>query len=117
MRKQSLTFNVINGFHLKARYKNETRAGLMKKDGQLTTLTLIKAKAMQIELILEEKKKKSAICTNENNGNGSKPVLINQIQNDDPDPIEAIRGMDPDPRIMVSPNIDSSINLTERMGY
>jgi hypothetical protein len=30
----------------------------VKKEGQLTTLTLIKAEVMQIELILEEQKKK-----------------------------------------------------------
>jgi hypothetical protein len=30
----------------------------MKKGGQLTTLVLIKVEAMQIELILEEQKKK-----------------------------------------------------------
>ncbi len=46
---------------------------------------------MQIELILEEQKKKSAIGMNGNNGNGSKPVLINQIQDENPDHIEAIR--------------------------
>ena len=42
---------------------------------------------MKIELILEEKKKKSNIGTN---GNGSTPVLVNQI-NENQDDIEAIK--------------------------
>jgi hypothetical protein len=46
----------------------------VKKEGQLTTIALIKAVALHIELILEENKKKSAITTN-----GSKPVAIYQI--------------------------------------
>ena len=52
MRTQALTFNLISGFHLIALFKAKIRAGLMKKEGQLMTLALIKAKAMQIELIL-----------------------------------------------------------------
>jgi hypothetical protein len=36
----------------------------MKKEGQLTSIAMIKAKAMQLELILEEKKKKSSTGTN-----------------------------------------------------
>ncbi len=46
---------------------------------------------MQLELILEEKKKKSAIGTNGVKDNGTKPLLINQIQEDDTNPIEAIK--------------------------
>jgi hypothetical protein len=48
--------------------------------------------SMQIELSLEERKKKSTICINGNNGNGSHPVLINQIHDEDPYHIEAIKG-------------------------
>ena len=60
----------------------------MKRDGQLTSIALIKDEAMKIELILEEKKKKSNIGTN---GNGSTPVLVNQIDYEDQDNIEAIK--------------------------
>jgi hypothetical protein len=45
---------------------------------------------VQKELILEEKRRKSAIGTNGTNGNGNKPVLINEIQEDNQ--IVAIRG-------------------------
>jgi hypothetical protein len=64
MRTQALTFNLISGFHLIAGVHAEIRAGLMKKEGQLTTLALIKDEGVHIELILKEKKKKSAIGTN-----------------------------------------------------
>jgi hypothetical protein len=64
IRAQPLTFHLISSFHLIARFKAEIRDGLMKKKGQLTTLALIKDEAVQIELILKEKKKKSAIGTN-----------------------------------------------------
>jgi hypothetical protein len=37
------------------------------------------------------KSKKRAFSTNGNNGNGSKPVLINQIQNQNSDHIGAIK--------------------------
>jgi hypothetical protein len=40
---------------------------------------------------LEEKKRKSNIGTNRANGNGTKPILINQIQADNTKQIEAIR--------------------------
>jgi hypothetical protein len=40
---------------------------------------------------LEEKKRKSVIGTDEANGNGTKPVLINKIQADSSNQIEAIR--------------------------
>ena len=60
----------------------------MKREGQLTSIALIKDEAMQIELILEEKKKKSHIGTN---GNGSSTVLVNQIENEDQNNIDAIR--------------------------
>ena len=63
----------------------------MKREGQLTSIALIKDDAMQIELIIEEKKKKSVIGTNGTNGNRSKPVLINQIDNEDQNNIDAIR--------------------------
>jgi hypothetical protein len=56
-----LTFNLISGFHLIAGFKAEIRAGLMKTEAQLTTLVLIKDEAIQIKLILKEKKRKSAI--------------------------------------------------------
>jgi hypothetical protein len=58
---QALTFNVISGFHLIEGFKAEVTARLMKKECQLTTITMIKTEAMQIDLILEEKKKKSTI--------------------------------------------------------
>jgi hypothetical protein len=51
MRTQALIFNLISGFHLIAGFKAEIRAGLMKKEGQLSTLTLIKIEAVQIVLI------------------------------------------------------------------
>ena len=60
----------------------------MKREGQLTSIALIKDEAMKIELILEEKKKKTNIGTN---GNESTPVLVNQIDNENQDNIEAIR--------------------------
>ena len=82
---QALTFNLISGFHLIAGCKAEIRVGLMQQEGQLTTIALIKAEAMQIELILEEKKKKSTQGTT--GINGKQPFLINQIQ----DEINAIR--------------------------
>jgi hypothetical protein len=50
----------------------------MKKEGQFTTLVLIKNEAVQIALILVEKKRKSAVDTNGVNGNGKKPAIINQ---------------------------------------
>ena len=92
MRTQAITFNLISGFLLIAGFKAEIRAGLRKKEGQLTTIPVIKAEAMQIELILEERKKKLAIGTNGINGNGAKPILINQIDGEDPDNIDAVRG-------------------------
>ena len=49
-----------------------------------------KNEAVQIELILEKKKWKSAVGTNGTNGKGNKPILINQIQEDNQ--INAIRG-------------------------
>jgi hypothetical protein len=51
---------LISGFHFIAGFKGELRAGLMKKEGQLNATALIKTGAMQIGLILEERKKK--IC-------------------------------------------------------
>jgi hypothetical protein len=87
---QALTFNLISGFHLIACFKAEIRAGLMKKEGHLTTqLALIKNEALQIELVLE---KKSSIGANGTNGNVIKPVLINQIQEDNQNQVEAIKG-------------------------
>ena len=47
---------------------------------------------MQLELILEVKKRKSAIGPSGANGNGTKPVLIYQIQEDEMHQIEAIKG-------------------------
>ena len=64
----------------------------MKKQKELTTMGLIKMDAMEIELILEEIKRKSNTTTNGSNVNGQKPVLINQINEEDPDSIDAIRG-------------------------
>jgi hypothetical protein len=52
---QVLTFNIISEFHLFAGFKAEIRAGFMKKEGLLTSIALIKAEAMQIELILEKR--------------------------------------------------------------
>jgi hypothetical protein len=42
--------------------------------------------------ILEERKKKSAIGINGTNSNGTKPIRINQIDVEDQDNIDAIRG-------------------------
>jgi hypothetical protein len=58
LRTQAVTFNLISGFHLIAGFKAESRSELIKKQGQLTTLALIKDEVMQIELILEERKRK-----------------------------------------------------------
>ena len=90
VKSQELTFNLISGFHLIAGFKAEIRAGPMKRDGQLTSIQLIKQEAVKLELILEEKKKKSAIGTN-GNGNGTKSVLINQIEDNEANEIDAIR--------------------------
>ena len=38
LRTQTLTFNLISGFHLIAGFKAEIRAGLMKREGQLTSI-------------------------------------------------------------------------------
>ncbi len=65
-KKQALSFNMISGFHW--------IAGFKEIEERSTSIVLIKAEAMQIELILEENKKKSAITRN-----GSKPVAIYQI--------------------------------------
>ncbi len=91
MSTQALTFNLIGGFYLLAGFNAEIRAGLPTKEAKLITLALIKAEAIQIELSLVKKKKKSTIGTNGNNGNGSKPVLINQIWDENPDHIEVIK--------------------------
>jgi hypothetical protein len=48
---QALRFNLFSDFHLLAGFKAKIRSGLMKKEAQLTTIALIKAEAMQIELI------------------------------------------------------------------
>jgi hypothetical protein len=40
---QTLTFSLINGFYFIAGFKAEIRAGLMKTEGQLTTIATIKA--------------------------------------------------------------------------
>jgi hypothetical protein len=57
MKTQALAFNLISGLHLTAGFEAEKRDGLMKKKGQLITITLTKAEAMQIELILEGTKR------------------------------------------------------------
>jgi hypothetical protein len=87
LRTQALTFNLISGFHLIAGSKAEIRSVLIKKQGQLPTLALIKDEAVQIEPILEERKRKSAIGTNGTNGN---TVIINQTVNEEPNQIEAM---------------------------
>jgi hypothetical protein len=46
MRAWALIFNLISGFHLIGRLKAEIRAGLMKKEGTLTTIELIKAEVV-----------------------------------------------------------------------
>jgi hypothetical protein len=46
---------------------------------------------MQIKLILEEKRKKTAIGQNGTKGNRTKPILSNQIDGEDPDNSDAIR--------------------------
>jgi hypothetical protein len=49
---------------------------------------------MYKKLILEEETEKSAVGTNGTNGNGAKPILINQIDSKDPENIDALREMD-----------------------
>ena len=53
-------------------------------------MAMIKAEAMEIEAILEESKRKSN--SHGSNGNGNKPILINQISEEEQDNINAIRG-------------------------
>jgi hypothetical protein len=79
---QALTFSIISGFHLIAGFKAEIRAGLVKKEGQITLIPSIKAEAMQIELILEEKKKKSTIGSNGNHNGNKQTILINKVENE-----------------------------------
>ena len=88
---QALTFNLMSGFHLIAGFKAEIRAELMKIQKQLTTMVIIKTEAMNIELIIEERKKKSAVGTNGSNGNGNKPVTINHIAENELN-VDATRG-------------------------
>jgi hypothetical protein len=75
IRTQALILNLISGFHLIARLTVEIRAELTKKEGKLTTIALTKAEEMQIEPIIEEKKKKYSVGTNGKNDH--KTVLIN----------------------------------------
>jgi hypothetical protein len=49
MKTQALTFHLISGFYLKALFKAEIRAGLMRREETLTTITQIKTEAMQID--------------------------------------------------------------------
>jgi hypothetical protein len=63
----------------------------MKKEGQLTSIAMIKAEAMQLELILEENKKKSSTGTNGNyNGNTKQTVLINDVEEEEVDDINVV---------------------------
>ena len=87
---QALTFNLISGFHLIARFKADIRAGLMKKQKELINMAMIKAEAMEIEAILEESKRKSN--SNGSNGNGNKSIVINQINEEEQENINGIRG-------------------------
>ena len=77
---------------LKANIKKGTkiRSGLMNKEAQLTTIALIKAEAMQIELIFEKWKKKSAIGINVTNRIFETPIFNNQIDSEVPDDIDFI---------------------------
>jgi hypothetical protein len=52
----------------------------VKKEGQRTTLASL------------NKERRNQPITNGNNGNDSKPVFINQIQDKNPDHIEVIKG-------------------------
>ena len=56
---QTLTFNLISGFHLIAGFKADIRAGLMKKQKELINMAMIKKEVMEIEAIIEEGKRKS----------------------------------------------------------
>ncbi len=51
---------------------------------------MIKKEAMEIEAVIEERKRKSN--SNGSNGNGHKPILINQINEEEQENINAIRG-------------------------
>jgi hypothetical protein len=62
---QALTFNINSSFHLIARFKAKLCAGLMKKEGQLTSIEIIKAKPMQVEAM------KSKINEVQNNSDNS----------------------------------------------
>jgi hypothetical protein len=59
---------------------------------ECTTIALTKAEAMQVELILEENEKNSAVGTSGTNGNGAKQVIINQISEEDQGNIDTIHG-------------------------
>ena len=61
----------------------------MDKQEELTNMALIRKEAIRIEARIEEKKKK-----NITNGNGHKPIIINQINEEEPD-INAIQGKNP----------------------
>ncbi len=64
----------------------------MKKEGKLTTLKLIKSKKFNLFTTLKKERKKSSIGTNDFNLYGSKPVLLNQIEGEDLDNIDAYKG-------------------------
>ena len=64
----------------------------MKKEEELTTIAQIKTEAMKIDLILEERKKTSAVSTNGSYENGTKPVIINHITEEDQNNVDAIHG-------------------------
>jgi hypothetical protein len=62
----------------------------MKKEGQLTSIAMIRAETMQLELILEERKKKSSTGNNGNIGKTKPTVLINEVEEEDVDNINAL---------------------------
>jgi hypothetical protein len=65
----------------------------MKKEGQLISIAINKPNTLQIELILEERQKKSDLGNNGSNEKGTNPVLINQINNEDQNNVIAFRKM------------------------
>jgi hypothetical protein len=56
MKTQALTFNLISGFHLIDGFKAEIRARLMKKEGQPTSLALIKMRHYKLSSFWKKRK-------------------------------------------------------------
>jgi hypothetical protein len=63
----------------------------MKKEEHLNAIAKIKAEAMQIDLILEERKKKICCENNGSNDKRTRPFLKNQMNKEDQENIDVVR--------------------------